>query len=57
MIDDFGDQYLGLFDSQLAGLDLGKVQHIVDDAEQALAGSLNLGEGIACLGSASSQFR
>src|SRR5205807_5178277 len=30
------------FDSELAGLDFGEIQNVVDDAEQVLAGLVNL---------------
>ncbi len=35
------------FSSQLAGLDLGQVQHVVDDAQQVLAGPLDLLQVVA----------
>ncbi len=37
------------FERQLAGLDLGKVEDVVDDAQQVLAGALDLAQVVALL--------
>ena len=48
--DDFVQLELGGFEVELAGLDLGEVENVVDDGEQRGAGVVNLGDVIALLG-------
>ena len=47
VVQDLGDVHAQAFELQLAGLDLGEVQHVVDDAQQVLAGPLDLVQVVA----------
>ena len=47
--------HVDLFEFQLAGFDLGEIEHIVDDAEQVGAGALH-GFGVFALGAGQAGF-
>ena len=48
--DDFVELEVGGFDVELAGLDLGEVEDVVDDGQQRRAGVVDLADVIALLG-------
>ena len=44
LVDQLGEEHLLQIDVHPSGLDLGQIEDVVDEAEQVLAGGLDLGE-------------